>query len=402
MMAPSRTPSLSKVALNKGASSRRHFLAYCSPCCCDMPSANPKRESTCIPAQTETALQELINCFAHACSQISIKKNNILGQDISAAPYISIGDCTLDVLEDFTYLGSNISSNLSLDTELNMRIGKASAAMARLIKRVRENTMLTIKTKTQVYQACVLSTLLYGSESWTLYTQQERRLNTFHMCCLRRILGISWQDHIPNTEVLARTGSLSMYALLTKRRLRWLGHVTRMHDGRLPKDILYGELATGSRPTGRPTLRYKDVLKRDLKAGCICQQALKHWQRTAAVGNTLPSQPSRQQSRRERSSGKRRELGGAREQRQRQPPRTTTSSHAATATGSAVRGSASTATAGAAALPPTDIYRHKPHCLLRQTDANIRLISNWTSCRTIQGVITTISKFSNLIGHQQA
>ena len=42
-----------------------------------------------------------------------------------------------------------------------------------------------------------------------------------------------------------------------------------MHDGRLSKDILYGELATGSRPTGRPTLRYKDVFKRDLKAGGI-------------------------------------------------------------------------------------------------------------------------------------
>ena len=106
-------------------------------------------------------------------------------------------------------------------------------------------------------QACVLSTLLYGSESWTLYTRQERRLNTFHLCCLRRILGISWQDHIPNTEVLARAGTLSMYALLTERRLRWFGHVTHMHDGRLPKDILYGELATGSRPTGRPTLLYK-------------------------------------------------------------------------------------------------------------------------------------------------
>ena len=126
-----------------------------------------------------------------------------------------------------------------------------------------------IHTKTQVYQACVLSTLLYGSESWTLYTRQEHRLNMFHLCCLRRNLGISWQDHIPNTKVLARVGSLSMYALLTKRRLRWLGHVTRMHDGRLPKDILYGELATGSRPTGRPTLRYKDMLKRDLKAGGI-------------------------------------------------------------------------------------------------------------------------------------
>ena len=37
----------------------------------------------------------------------------------------------------------------------------------------------------------------------------------------------------------------------------------------LPKDILYGELATGSRPTGRPTLRFKDVLKQDLKVSGI-------------------------------------------------------------------------------------------------------------------------------------
>ena len=194
-------------------------------------------------------------------------KDSSEGQDVSSAP--SIGDCTLHVVEDFTYLGSNISSNLSLDTELNMRIGKASAAMACLTKRVCENTRLTIETKTQVYQACVLSTLLYGSESWTLYTRQECRLNMFHLRCLRRIRGISWQDHIPNTEVLGRAGSLSMYALLTKRCLCWLGHVTRMHDGSVPKDILYGELATGSRPTGRPTLRYKDVLKRDLKGGGI-------------------------------------------------------------------------------------------------------------------------------------
>ena len=102
------------------------------------------------------------------------------------------------------------------------------------------------------------------------------------------------------------------------------------------------------------------------------QQALKRWQRTVAVGDTLPSLLSRQQSRKERSSGKKRELAGAREQRQIQLPWMTTSSHAATVTGSAVRGSVSTATAGAAALPRTDIYGRKLHCLPRQTDVNTR------------------------------
>ena len=39
-----------------------------------------------------------------------------------------------------------------------------------------------------------------------------------------------------------------------------------MEDGRIPKDILCGELALGRRTTGRPHLRYKDVCVRDMKA----------------------------------------------------------------------------------------------------------------------------------------
>ncbi len=37
-----------------------------------------------------------------------------------------IGDHTLAVVETFTYLGSNISNNLSLDVEVNVRIGKST------------------------------------------------------------------------------------------------------------------------------------------------------------------------------------------------------------------------------------------------------------------------------------
>ena len=128
--------------------------------------------------------------------------------------------------------------------------------MARLSKRVWENSSLTRRTKILVYQACVLSTLLYGSEAWTTYMRQEHRLNAFHMRCLRRILGINWQDHITNREVLSRAGVSSMYSLLSQRRLRWLGHLHRMDDGRLPKDILYGQLARGKRRPGGPRLRF--------------------------------------------------------------------------------------------------------------------------------------------------
>lgn len=228
-------------------------------------------DDAALATHSEAALQRLINRFAAACTEfgltISLKKTEVMSQDVSTAPSISIGDHTLEVVNKFTYLGSTISNNLSLDPELNCRIGKATTAMARLTKRVWENDMLTVKTKMKVYQACVLSTLLYGSEAWTLYSHQEHRLNTFHLRCLRRLLGLTWQDRVPNSEVLEKAGMPSIYTLLSTRRLRWLGHVARMDDSRIPKSLLFGELATGSRPTGRPALRFKDTCKRDLKAG---------------------------------------------------------------------------------------------------------------------------------------
>ena len=80
------------------------------------------------------------------------------------------------------------------------------------------------------------------------------------------MLGISWHDKVTNGDVLSRAGLPSMYTLLRQRLLRWLGHVRRTEDGRIPKDILYGELALGRRTTGRPHLRYKDVCITDMKA----------------------------------------------------------------------------------------------------------------------------------------
>ena len=129
-----------------------------------------------------------------------------------------------------------------------------------------------------MYKACIISTLLYGSESWTTYSTQQRKLQVFHLQCLRRILGITWQDKVRNNDVLSRAGIPSMFTLLRQRRLRWLGHVHWMDDGLIPKDVLYGELATGARRKGRPQLRFTDVCKRDLKA---CNTDTKSWESLA-------------------------------------------------------------------------------------------------------------------------
>ena len=219
---------------------------------------------------TQQELQALIDRFFQACKDfgltISLKKTNVLGQDTMELPDITIDYYEIDVVEQFTYLGSTITDSLFLDTEIDKRIVKAATTLARLTSQVWANPKLTVKTKMVVYNACVVSTLMYGSETWTTYARQEKRLNSFHLRSIHRILGISWQDRVSNTEVLSLANLPSMFTLLRHLRLRWLGHVYRMEDGRILKDILYGELASGRRSKGRPQLRYKDVCKRDMKA----------------------------------------------------------------------------------------------------------------------------------------
>ena len=240
-------------------------------------------DDAAVVSHTESGLQNLIDCFSQACDDfgltISVKKTEVMGQNVSIPPVIKIDNKALEVTDHFTYLGSTISSNLSLDHELDRRIAKAAGVMSKLSNRVWNNNRLTLKTKIRVYQACIISTLLYGSEAWTSYARQENRLECFHMRCLRRILGITWEDKVTNNSVLKQTNMLSIHSLLCQRRLRWLGHVRRMPDGRIPKDILYGELASGKRSVGRPSLRFKDVCKRDLRAADI---DISQWEAHAA------------------------------------------------------------------------------------------------------------------------
>ena len=59
-----------------------------------------------------------------------------MGQMVDSPPHITIGTHELEVVDSFTYLGSAVTGNLSLDTELNKRIGKTATVMGKLAKRV--------------------------------------------------------------------------------------------------------------------------------------------------------------------------------------------------------------------------------------------------------------------------
>ena len=182
--------------------------------------------------------------FSSACSDfgltISLKKTKVLSQGTNILPPIMINCKDIKNVDSLVYLGSNFTSNASLDKEINSRIGKASGTFARLTAIVWDNQKLSIRTKANVYRSCVCSTLLYGFETWMLSSVQERKINTFHRQCLRQI---SWQQKITNKEVLKRTGFTTMY--FNPVTAGYAGHVLRMGAERIPKSLLYSELVVG-------------------------------------------------------------------------------------------------------------------------------------------------------------
>ncbi|BHF73377.1 hypothetical protein SprV_0401645800 [Sparganum proliferum] len=210
------------------------------------------------------------------------------------APQIRVNGTHLQVVENFTCLGSTLSRNTKIDDEVANRISKASQAFGRLQSTVWNRHGLQMSTKLKMYKAVILPTLLYGAETWTVYTKQARRLNHFHLICLRRILRLNWQDRIPDTDVLEQTGILSSYTMLRQMQLRWSGHLVPMDDQRLSKRLFYGDVATGSRRQGGQIRRYRDTLKSSLKRLQINptnweELALDRptWRRTVRTGTTI-------------------------------------------------------------------------------------------------------------------
>ena len=161
-------------------------------------------------AGSESELQELLNTVVdaslHRGLSINIKKTQcmvISKSKLTPTCHIHINNETIKQVEKFKYLGSTITSDGRNDAEIKIRIGMAKDAFQKMEK-VIKNKNITIETRNRVLQCYVIPILTYGSECWTISPNMERKLEATEMWFHRRILHISWKDHVTNDEVLRR------------------------------------------------------------------------------------------------------------------------------------------------------------------------------------------------------
>ena len=187
------------------------------------------------------SLDVMSEAYLRAGLMVNATKTEILSTSSPDAPTIFISGNQLRKSENFIYLGSNISFSGDLTNEIQRHIDLGSSAFGRLNKRVFGNQNLTIHTKIAVYDAAVISTILYSCETWAPFRHHIRLLESFHIRHLQLILGLRWWHKVTYSEIISRAGIPTIKSMLLHRQLRWLGHI-RMPHSRLPHCVLYGQL----------------------------------------------------------------------------------------------------------------------------------------------------------------
>ncbi|GFN94508.1 retrovirus-related pol polyprotein line-1 [Plakobranchus ocellatus] len=187
--------------------------------------------------------------------QISAEKTKIMTNSKEPSKKeIKVNGQIFESVTKFKYLDLIISDEGS-KPEILSRIAQTTAALTKL-KPIWNNKNIVISSKIRLLRSLVMSVFLYACESWTLNADIERRIRAMETRCYRRLLGISYEDHITNEVVSRRIENangphVDLLIIVRQLKLKWYGHTTRSSG--LAKTIMQGTVNGGRRNAEKTT-----------------------------------------------------------------------------------------------------------------------------------------------------
>ena len=161
-------------------------------------------DDTVIIAETEEELQQLIDIVVRESENKGLYLNGsksftMVFSKSTVIPTcnITIHGTSLEQVNSFIYLGSMFTSDGRCVQDVRRRIGIAKSAFTSLEK-VLKSRDIKLQLRIRVLKCYVWSTLLYGSETWTLTSDLMKQLEATEMWFLRRMLRISYKDKVTN------------------------------------------------------------------------------------------------------------------------------------------------------------------------------------------------------------
>ena len=145
----------------------------------------------------------------------------------------------------------------------------------------------------------VTSIFRYACESWTLTSELQRRIQAMEMRCYRKILHISYEDHVTNEEVCAKIqqaiGPHEDLTIVKRRKLQWYSTVISRSSG-LAKTILQGTVK-GGRRQGRQGKRWQDNIREwtglEFTKSLRAVENREKWRKLVAKSSVVPQQSLR-------------------------------------------------------------------------------------------------------------
>ena len=112
-------------------------------------------------------------------------------------------------------------------------------------------------TKVCLVKAMVFPVVMYGCESWTVKKAECWRIDTFELCCWRRLWRVPWTARRSNQSILKEISPVcSLEGLMLKLKLQYFGHLMWRVDS-LAKTLMLGATEGRSR-RGRQRMRWLD------------------------------------------------------------------------------------------------------------------------------------------------
>ena len=216
----------------------------------------------------EEYMAAITYCGAQYGLQVHWGKVHLLNVQSKETVRTALGDI-LALVASTVYLGSCISANGRFACEIARKIGSASAAFNGLQAAWRHTAIHRLR-KIEIFNACILSKVMYGTASAWLTTKDFRRLDGFQARCLRKILRIptSFVSRVSNRTVLQRAGTIAISKTVRSKQLRLLNQVLSNPKKTMLRDCTFvrGTRITHNskyiRRVGRPRQNWADDLLR--------------------------------------------------------------------------------------------------------------------------------------------
>ena len=117
---------------------------------------------------------------------------------------VQLNHIPLEYVQQYIYLGQNISPNSNVEKEISRRIGLAWRKFWSLKFILMDNKPKKCP-KAEILEKCVIPTLIYGCQTWSLTEKQKRALQICQRQMERKILHISHRDRTRNYVIRSRT-----------------------------------------------------------------------------------------------------------------------------------------------------------------------------------------------------